>query len=142
MLSRLLIWIMRFVLLGMIYIFLYKVIKVMYNDLKGGKEKRGLSLGIEVVKVNNNMSMIPIGSIYPLHHVTNIGRTQDNNIVLDSEYVSGYHARIYMKNNAFVLKDMGSTNGTFLNGMRVEKSVVIKNNDLLGIGGIEFKVIG
>lgn len=141
MLYNLLIWIMRFVLLGLIYIFLYKVVKVMYSDLKNGKAKRSLSAGIEVMEVNNGC-LVPIGAVYPLHPITNIGRTADNNIVLDSEYVSGYHARIYQKNNDYILKDMGSTNGTLLNGIKVERPIVIKNNDLVGIGGIVFKVIG
>lgn len=140
MLIRLIIWIMRFVLLGMIYVFLYKVIKVMYSDLKGGRKKNELSAGIEVVRVDA-ISSIAVGAVYPLRPVTTIGRLPDNNVVLDSEYVSGNHARIYLKNNAYVLKDAGSTNGTFLNGVKIDKPVVIKNGDIIGIGGITFKVI-
>lgn len=141
MLSNLLIWIMRFVLLGMIYFLLYKVIKVMYSDLKTDKAKKGFSAGIEVVEVNGECS-IPIGTVYPLHPVTNIGRKDDNTIILDCQYVSNYHAKIYMKNNEYVLKDMRSTNGTFLNGNKIDKPIVIKNNYIIDIGGILFKVIG
>ncbi|HBM74755.1 MAG TPA: hypothetical protein DD429_04280 [Clostridiaceae bacterium] len=141
MLMKLVIWIMRFVLLGMIYVFLYKVIKVMYNDLKGNRGRARPSAGIEVVKVDV-ASSIAIGAVYPLRPVTTIGRLPDNNIVLDSEYVSGKHARIYLKNNSYVLKDLGSTNGTFLNGARINKPIVIRNGDNINIGGILFKVIG
>lgn len=140
MLYRVIIWIMRFVLLAMIYVLLYKLIKVMYNDIKGGKEKKEFTAGIEVVEVNDE-SAIPLGALYPLRSVTNIGRTQDNSIVLDSQYASNYHARIYMKNNDYVLKDMNSTNGTYLNGVKVERPTVINSDDLIGIGGIFFKVV-
>ncbi len=140
MLYRLIIWIMRFVLLSMIYIFLYKVVKVMHSDLKGGGKRTEPSAGIEVVGVNGECS-IPVGAVYPLHPVTDIGRAEDNNIVLDSVYVSGHHARIFLKNNEYILKDMKSTNGTFLNGNRMEKPEVIKDGDVLNIGGIVFKVI-
>lgn len=140
MLYRLLIWIMRFVFLGMIYVFLYKVIKVMYSDIKGSKEKVGLSAGIEVVQVNDECS-VPLGAVYPLHNVTNIGRTTDNSIVLDCRYVSNHHARIYLKNNSYVIKDINSTNGTFLNNTRVDKPIVVKRDDIINIGGIVFKVI-
>ena len=141
MLFNLLIWIMRFVLLGMIYFFLYKVIKVMYSDLKTDKTEEGFSAGIEVVKVSEGCT-IPVGTVYPLHPVTSIGRKNDNTIILDSQYVSNYHAKIYKKNNEYVLKDMNSTNGTFLNGNKIDKSIVIKNDYTIDIGGILFKVIG
>jgi pSer/pThr/pTyr-binding forkhead associated (FHA) protein len=39
------------------------------------------------------------------------------------------------------MKDMGSTNGTYLNGGLIDKPVIIKNDDLIGIGGVVFKVI-
>lgn len=139
--TKVLIWIMRFVLLGIIYVFLYKVVKVMYNDLKGGRQRKGFSAGIEVVEVGTRCS-VPVGSVYPLHPMTSIGRAADNTIVLDSEYVSGYHARIFLKNNSYVLKDMGSTNGTYLNGNRLDRPAVIRNDDHINIGGVVFKVIG
>lgn len=141
MLSKILIWIMRFVLLGLIYVFLYKVIKVMYNDIRGGRVRKGATAGIEVVEVKDN-SIIPVGSVYLLHPITSIGRGPDNSIVLDSQYVSGSHAKIYLKNNAYLLKDTGSTNGTYLNGVKIDKPVAIKNEDRIDIGGIVFKVIG
>lgn len=133
-------WGIRFVLLFMIFLFLYKIIKVMYSDLKGNAENR-LSAGIEVINVEGESS-IPIGAVYPLHPVTNIGRMSDNDIILDSKYVSSYHARVYLKNNSFVVKDMGSTNGTYLNGSRIDRPAAIKANDTLDIGGITFRVIG
>lgn len=50
-----------------------------------------------------------------------IGRRGDNNIVLsDDPYVSGSHAQITAEDDAFVLIDVGSTNGTMLNGTKVE----------------------
>lgn len=140
MLIKVLIWIMRFVLLGLIYVFLYKVIKVMYNDIKGGRSKEKLSAGIEVVETDKQCS-VPIGAVYPLRTVTSFGRASDNDVVLDSEYISNRHARIYLKNNVYVLKDTGSTNGTFLNGTRIDKPEVIKNGDTIRIGGVVFKVM-
>lgn len=133
-------WIIRFALLFMIFLFLYKIIRVMYTDLKGSTENR-LSAGIEVINVEGDSS-IQTGSIFPLHPVTNIGRMSDNDIVLDSKYVSNYHARVYLKNNSFIVKDMGSTNGTYLNGSRIDRPAAIKEDDTIGIGGITFKVIG
>lgn len=141
MLYNILIWIMRFVLLGAIYFFLYKVIRVMYNDLKGGRQRKGFTAGIEVVETISGCS-VPVGAVFPLHPMTSMGRSTDNTVIIDSEYVSNSHARIYLKNNMYILKDLGSTNGTYLNGGRVERPIAIRNNDLIKIGGVVFKVIG
>lgn len=142
MLYRILIWVMRFVLLGMIYVFLYKVIRVMHSDIRGGRNRndKSFSAGIEVVEVSRPCS-IPKGAVYPIRSVTNLGRASDNDVVIDSEYISSHHARIYLKNNAYILKDRGSTNGTYLNDVRIERPAVINNNDRIRIGGITFKVI-
>ena len=139
---KLLIWIMRFILIGLIYVFLYRIIKVMYKDLKEDKKGTEASAGVEVVSAGTNGGNdITIGTVYPLHGSTTIGRMPDNNITIDSQYVSGHHAKIYIKNNTYVVKDMGSTNGTFLNGDKIERPMAIDFGDLIDIGGVVFKVI-
>lgn len=50
-----------------------------------------------------------------------IGRLADNDVVLDLPRVSRHHARIERQGDAFVLRDLGSTNGTFVAGKRVEE---------------------
>ena len=50
-----------------------------------------------------------------------IGRATDNGIVLASPEVSGYHAVIQQENGAFVLNDLGSSNGVFVDGKRIKQ---------------------
>lgn len=50
-----------------------------------------------------------------------IGRANDNDIVLDSQGVSGHHAVIERERGSFVLIDKGSANGVFVNGQRIER---------------------
>jgi pSer/pThr/pTyr-binding forkhead associated (FHA) protein len=54
--------------------------------------------------------------------VISIGRAQENDIVINNLSVSRYHAIIYNKGGKVVIKDLGSSNGTFVNGARVEES--------------------
>ncbi len=65
-----------------------------------------------------------------------IGRSPSNNIVIDNKLASRNHALIQKIRDEFFLKDMGSTNGTFLNGTKVpaDKYVRIRKGDKITIG--------
>jgi DNA-binding NtrC family response regulator len=54
--------------------------------------------------------------------VVNLGAMDDNDLVLDDDTVSRYHCRIYQEGNSYVLKDQDSTNGTFINGVRIKEA--------------------
>ncbi len=65
--------------------------------------------------------------------VTTIGRKPDNNIFVDNQAVSGHHAKITLSNNTFVIEDLNSLNGTYLNGEKVSKSELY-NGDVITLG--------
>ena len=62
-----------------------------------------------------------------------IGRTPGNDLVIDNLAVSGHHAKIFFETDKFVLEDLNSLNGTFVNNQRVRKSF-LKNGDEVLIG--------
>jgi len=62
-----------------------------------------------------------------------IGRHPDNDIVIDHMGVSGKHAQLSVDGQAIVLTDLQSTNGTFVNGSRIER-VELRPNDWISIG--------
>jgi pSer/pThr/pTyr-binding forkhead associated (FHA) protein len=62
-----------------------------------------------------------------------IGRLPDNTIQVDTLSVSGHHARIVAEGNRFVLYDEDSTNGTYVNGQRVSRAVLV-NGDTIHVG--------
>jgi pSer/pThr/pTyr-binding forkhead associated (FHA) protein len=71
---------------------------------------------------------------YPLDRpVLTIGRHEDNDIVIDHMGVSGRHARVAVDGHSVILTDLQSTNGTFLNGRRVEQGE-LRPNDWITIG--------
>lgn len=69
-----------------------------------------------------------------------IGRKAGNDIQLDEQGVSKEHAAILTVGNDQVLEDSGSTNGTLLNGAKVERHI-LQNNDVLEIGGFQLKYV-
>jgi pSer/pThr/pTyr-binding forkhead associated (FHA) protein len=70
---------------------------------------------------------------YALDRSLTIGRRPENDIVIDHMGVSGAHARVDLEGQAAVLTDLQSTNGTFVNGKRVERAT-LRPNDWITIG--------
>jgi hypothetical protein len=65
-----------------------------------------------------------------------IGRNQDNDIVIDDSSVSRHHATIVQTTNGFIICDNNSSNGTFINGIRIDDETSLKQNDILKIGTV------
>ena len=63
-----------------------------------------------------------------------IGRDPGNDIAIDDLQVSRQHTRITRQGNFLVLEDLGSTNGTFVNGVRLTGPHTLTNGDVIGIG--------
>jgi hypothetical protein len=64
-----------------------------------------------------------------------LGRAADCQVVINHPSISSHHARIDWDGQQFVAQDMGSTNGTFVNGYRLGGPVQFRPGDVLGLGG-------
>ncbi len=63
-----------------------------------------------------------------------IGRDPSNQIVISNPQVSRRHARIQKQADLVIIEDMGSTNGTFVNGMQLSSPHTLSNGDSIGLG--------
>ncbi len=66
--------------------------------------------------------------------ITNLGRDITNDIVINDREVSRHHLRFMRGSDGFSIEDLGSTNGTFINGKRISGTASIKNGDMIGLG--------
>ena len=75
--------------------------------------------------------------------ITTIGRLPDNLLQIDNLAVSGHHAKIYWDQDHYVIEDLGSLNGTYVNNQRVGKAS-LKDGDSVIIGKhlVQFKEEG
>lgn len=73
-----------------------------------------------------------VGRDMRLGRVTTIGREGlQNTIVLDDSAVSAFHVKIRLERGRFVLYDLGSTNGTTINGRRVQKQTLMDGDEVV-----------
>ncbi|MEZ4599575.1 MAG: FHA domain-containing protein [Syntrophotaleaceae bacterium] len=71
----------------------------------------------------------------------NVGRDLGNDLVLDDSAISGFHAGIFCENGRVELVDLGSTNGTFVNGNRVTGRIELRSWDTVRFGKTEMEVL-
>jgi pSer/pThr/pTyr-binding forkhead associated (FHA) protein len=62
-----------------------------------------------------------------------IGREAGNDLVIEDPQVSRRHAQLTQQGNSYLIEDIGSTNGTFVNGKRVTAPTLLANGDMLGL---------
>jgi predicted component of type VI protein secretion system len=76
-----------------------------------------------------------VGKIYPLEKSEIfVGRDLSNDIVINDPEISRRHARLFMQGNSYVLEDLGSTNGTFVNGQRLMGPSILRPGDSITFG--------
>ena len=66
--------------------------------------------------------------------VTTLGRDISNDIVLNDRETSRHHLRLMRAGDTLTIEDLGSTNGTFVNGKRVSGVTPLQNGDMVGLG--------
>ncbi|MER5460952.1 DUF1707 and FHA domain-containing protein [Streptomyces sp. NPDC002668] len=80
--------------------------------------------------------LLPEPGPYPLR----IGRDPANGLRLSHDTVSRLHAELSHQGSLWILRDLGSTNGTTVNGRRVTGSVVVHDGDMVGFGRMSFRL--
>jgi ABC transport system ATP-binding/permease protein len=71
-----------------------------------------------------------------------IGRHANCTLTIDSPLVSREHTRLTMNNGRWLIEDLGSVNGTFINGRRIRESVALKVGDRVGIATFLYRFTG
>jgi hypothetical protein len=99
-------------------------------DLRAGVDPR-----IEVVAA---MGYQP-GTSFDIGHGATMGRSDSAEIRVDDPFASSAHARIFPRGDFMYLEDMGSTNGTYLNGRQVRAAERLKVADVIRIGDSEYR---
>ena len=79
------------------------------------------------------------GQTVLLSHNMTIGRSSSNTVVIEEQTISGQHAKIEYSEQEYILIDLDSTNGTFVNGNKVSQSA-IKKGDTVKMGKVKITI--
>jgi hypothetical protein len=81
-----------------------------------------------------------LDTLFPLLAVTGIGRAQGNTVVIDDGYVSSEHVLITHRGKQWWIEDLGSRNGTLLNGLPLTETTVVSGGDIITVGGSQLRI--
>ncbi len=135
----LLLWLLRFAFLAGIYLVLWVIVRALLRDLRSAARDPAGSLGRLVVVVTAGTEPAA-GVVFPLDVVSTIGRDLGCSIVLDDPFASGQHAALTYRGRAWFLEDLGSTNGTLVNGIPVSVPAPLGFGDVIQVGETTFRL--
>ncbi len=79
------------------------------------------------------------GATFDISDGATLGRGDSADILVDDPFASSAHARIYPRGDFMLVEDMGSTNGTYLNGRQLREPERLKVADVIRIGDSEYR---
>ena len=132
-------WALRIGFLILIYAFFFMVARALWRDLRAGVAGAGRPLA-RLVVVASPEGQPEAGTSIPLDAVNSIGRDVNNSIVVDDSVVSAEHTLLTFRGRAWYVEDRGSTNGTWLNGQRIEGLWPLGFGDELQIGQVRLRL--
>lgn len=136
----------RLLFLALAYGFLGAVGLVVWRELadrRGADRPATEAPGPRLIVIAGGASDRPAGSSFALAAVTSVGRDLDNLVVLQDPTVSGRHAVIHHRDGAWWVEDLGSTNGTRLNGRPTPplQPALLRSGDLLQFGSVRLRLV-
>jgi len=135
------IFFLKYAFLGFIYLFLFWLIRMVSRDLKDKPQQVSKTEKHPNKRAGLVLELSP-GLVGPKHFSvtgeTTIGRSPRNKIKINDDAASYFHAKIFSHNGGFLLEDMGSTNGTFLNGQLVKERLPLQSGYQVTIGRSRF----
>jgi pSer/pThr/pTyr-binding forkhead associated (FHA) protein len=112
-------------------LFLWQVSRSIRNHIGTNPGTSVSGVPAELIVLTGNAERDRV-RLRPQGHV--VGRSSDADISIDDPYSSEFHARVGVQDDRVVVHDLGSTNGTYVNGRRVTTPTAVSKGDTVQIG--------
>lgn len=125
----------RLLFVALLYLFLFAIMKTGIGLVRGQrKTERTWSISVERgPRELRGVSIVVRGPVV-------VGRSPGADIVIGAGYVSARHARFSLMGQNLFVEDLGSTNGTLVNGQPITAPAALRNNDVVTIGDVSIRV--
>ncbi len=149
--------VLKIAFLAILWLFIILIAAIINSDMVGRRQKRADETAApesnprtarKTAKRNRKEpwvlaidSGIHAGDRLQLVDEVHIGRSEACELVLDDDYVSSMHAQLnHRSDGSWVLKDLGSTNGTYVNSERIADPVTVGTDDIIRIGEVQMRL--
>lgn len=141
-LLRLLLLILQLGFVALLYLVLLRFAGSLLKDLRNAEEVQVASRsGIGRLSVLDSPEDEPqAGSTIALGPINSIGRNVNNTIYVEDDFVSATHAMLTFRGRSWFVEDQGSTNGTYVNGHRIDRPVALSFGDELTVGRVRMRL--
>ena len=125
----------RLLFVALLYLFLFAIMRTGIGLVRGQRKKeRTWNLSVEKgPKELRGVSIVVRGPVI-------VGRSPSADIVIGAGYVSARHARFSLMGQNLFVEDLGSTNGTAVNGVPISDPVALNDNDVVNVGDVSIRV--
>jgi len=138
-------FLLRLAFLAVLYLFLGAVLVVVWRDMRAAEEASPGPAQVHapgyLQVINPGTTTYVYGDLLPMQPVTAIGRDLGNDIVLTDDFASAHHALLTYREGRWWLEDLGSSNGTTVNGSRIHRPIPLDPGDLIGVGQVVLKLL-
>ena len=125
----------RLAFVALLYLFLFAIVRTGIGLVKG-TNKKAKTWNLTVESGPSELMGVNI----PVNGAVVVGRAPGADIVIGTGFVSGRHARFQLMGKNLFLEDLGSRNGTAVNGQMISEPVALKNKDEVNIGDVVIRV--
>jgi putative cell wall-binding protein len=122
---------LRLIFLSLVYLFVWHVARSMSLHVGVRPARRHRRKGTRVVVVRSDTNA---GLQFVVEDSVVLGRSDEADVVIADPYASDFHLRMTSKDGRIVLNDLGSTNGTYVNGRRITAPTDLGRGDAVQVG--------
>jgi pSer/pThr/pTyr-binding forkhead associated (FHA) protein len=139
---RVLLLILQLGFVALLYLILMRFAGSLLRDLRNAEEAQLSSRsGIGRLSVlDSPADEPPAGTTIALGPINSIGRNVNNTIFVEDDFVSANHAMLTFRGRSWFVEDQGSTNGTYVNGHRIDRPVALSFGDELTFGRVRMRL--
>lgn len=141
--------ILKYFFLFLIFLFLARAVKAMFLEISGPRAVKGSPVAPSAPAAPRPAGRAPEKMAvsapdakprsFDIGDELIIGRADKCHVVIGDSYASQIHARVFRRQDAVYIEDMGSTNGTYLNRRKVTSPIQVNRGDTARIGKTEME---